>query len=214
MDHNPARLLCLWGFPDKNARVTCHFLLQGIFPTQRLNLCLLHWQAALYLGHVSVCFSSAQFSRSVVSDPLQPHGLQLARPPCPSPAPGVYSNSCPLSQWCYPTISSSVVPFSSLLQSFPASGSFQMSQFFESRGQRSFSFSITPSNEYSGLISFKMDWLDLLAVERDSQGSSNATVGKTCLCAIKQLSWELFLFVSCVMSSIGWKIIYLKFPYH
>ena len=135
MDHNPARLLCLWGFPDKNARVTCHFLLQGIFPTQRLNLCLLHWQAALYLGHVSVCFSSAQFSRSVVSDPLQPHGLQLARPPCPSPAPGVYSNSCPSSRWCHPTISSSIVPFSFRLQPFPVWGSFLMSHFFASSGQ-------------------------------------------------------------------------------
>ena len=71
---------------------------------------------------------SVQFSRSVVSDSLQPHGLQHTRPPCPSPTPGVYSNSCPLSRWCYQTISSSVVPFSSRLQSFPASGSFQMSQ--------------------------------------------------------------------------------------
>ena len=66
-----------------------------------------------------------QFSRSVVSDSLQPHGLQHARPPCPAPTPGVYPNSCPLSRWCHPTISSSAVPFSSSPQSFPASGSFQ-----------------------------------------------------------------------------------------
>ena len=73
-----------------------------------------------------------QFSCFVMSDSLQPRGLQHARPPCPSPAPRVYSNLCPLSQWCHPTISSSVVPFSSRLQSFPASGSFQVSQFFVS----------------------------------------------------------------------------------
>ena len=79
--------------------------------------------------------SSVQFSHSVVSDSLWPHELQHARHPCPSPTPGVHSNSCPLSQWCHPTISSSVVPFSSHLQSFPASGSFQMSQFFTSGGQ-------------------------------------------------------------------------------
>ena len=79
--------------------------------------------------------TSVQFSRSVVSYSLRPHGLQHARPPCPSPTPGAYSNSCPLSQWCHPTISSSVVPFSSCLQSFPAPGSFQMSQFFASSGQ-------------------------------------------------------------------------------
>ena len=75
-------------------------------------------------------FSSVQFSHSVVSDSLQPHETQHARPPCPSPTPWVYSSSCPLSQWCHPTISSSVVPFSSCPQSFPASGSFQMSQLF------------------------------------------------------------------------------------
>ena len=80
-------------------------------------------------------FSSVQLSRSVVSDSLRPHGLQNARPPCPSPTPGVYSNSCPLSWWCHPTISSSVVPFSSCLQSFPVSGSFPVSQFFASGGQ-------------------------------------------------------------------------------
>ena len=78
--------------------------------------------------------------------------------------PGVYSNSCPLSWRCHPAISSSVVPFSSCLQSFPTSGSFPVSQFFKSGGQ-SIGFSISPSNEYSGLISFRMDWLDLLAVQ-------------------------------------------------
>ena len=86
----------------------------------------------------------------------------------PSPTPRVYSNSCPLSQWCHPSISFSVIPFSSHLQSFPASGSFQMSQFFASGGQKywtfRFSFNFSPSNEYSGLISFRMNWLDILAV--------------------------------------------------
>ena len=78
---------------------------------------------------------SVQFSRSVVSDSLQPHELQHAQPPCPSPSPGVHSNSCPSSQWRHPTISSSVVPFSYRLQSFPTSGSLQMSPFFISGGQ-------------------------------------------------------------------------------
>ena len=77
-----------------------------------------------------------QFSSSVVSDSLQPHGLQHARPPCPSQTPGVYSKLFfPLSWWCHPTISSSVIPYSSCLQSFPVAGSFQMSQFFSSGGQ-------------------------------------------------------------------------------
>ena len=78
---------------------------------------------------------SVQFSCSVMSDYLQPHEPQHARPPCPSPTPRVYSNSCPLSLWCHPTISSSVVPFSPRLQSFPASGSFPMSQLFAWGGQ-------------------------------------------------------------------------------
>ena len=82
-----------------------------------------------------VGYFSIQFSHSVMSDSLWPHGLQHARPPCPSPTPRVYSNSCPLSQWCHPTILSSVIPFSSRLQSFPASGSFPMSGFFTSGGQ-------------------------------------------------------------------------------
>ena len=93
---------------------------------------------------------------------LQLQGLQHARPPCPSPTPGVYSNSCPLSQWYHPTISSSVIPFSSCPQSFPVSGSFSMSQLFTSGGQSTgASFNFSPSNAYSKLISFTIDWFDL-----------------------------------------------------
>ena len=94
-------------------------------------------------------FSSVQFSCSVVSDSLRPHESQHARPPCPSPTPGVYSNSCPSSQWCHPDISSSVVPFSSCPQSLPASGSFPMSQLFAWGGQSigvSASASFLPKN--------------------------------------------------------------------
>ena len=100
-----------------------------------------------------------------MSDFLQPHGPQHARPPCPSPTPGVYSNSCPLSRWCHPTISSSVVPFSSCLQS--SIRVFSNKSFLHIRWPKywSFSFSIIPSNEHSALISFRMDRLDLLAVQ-------------------------------------------------
>ena len=107
---------------------------------------------------------SVQFSHSVVSDCLQPHGLQHTRLPCPTPSPGVYSNSLPSSRWCHPTISSSVIPFSSCLQSFPTSGSFPMSQFFTSGGQ-SIGVSASASVLPSGLIFHRMDWLDLLAVQ-------------------------------------------------
>ena len=93
------------------------------------------------------------------------HGLQHTRPPYPSPNPRACSNSCPLSRWWHPTISASVVPFSSLLQSFLASGSFPMSQFFTSVASWSFSFSISLSKENSGLISFRIGWFDLLAVQ-------------------------------------------------
>ena len=85
-----------------------------------------------YLTYIQ---SSVQFSHSVVSDSLRPHEPQHARPPCPSPTPRVHPNPCPSSRWCHPTISSSVVPFSSCPQSFPASGSFQISQLFTSGGQ-------------------------------------------------------------------------------
>ena len=111
-------------------------------------------------------FSSVQFSSVIQSYPtLRPHGLQHARPLYPLPTPGIHPIPCPLSRWCHPTTSSSVVPFSSCPQSFPASGSFLRSQFFTWPKSWSCSFSISPSNEYSGLISFRMDWLDLLAVQ-------------------------------------------------
>ena len=116
-------------------------------------------------------FSSVQSLSPVY---LWPNGLQHARLPCPSPGPGARSNSCPSSQWCHPIISSSVVPFSFCSQSFPASGSVSMSQFFASGGQsiKSFSFTISPSNEYSGLISFRINWFNLLAVQGTLQESS------------------------------------------
>ena len=110
-------------------------------------------------------FSSVQFSHSVVSDSLRPHELQHARPPCPSPTPGVHPNPCPLCRWCHPTISSSVIPFSSCPQSLPASGSFPMSQLFALGGQSigvSASTSVPPMNtqdwsplEWTGWISLQ-----------------------------------------------------------
>ena len=125
-------------------------------------------------------FSSVHFSRSVVSGSLQPHELQHARPPCPSSTTRVNPNPCPLSQWCHPTISSSVVPFSSCPQSFPASGAFQMSQLFTSGGQSiavSTSTSVLPMNiqdwsplEWTGWISLQSKGL--------SRVFSNTTVQK------------------------------------
>ena len=112
-------------------------------------------------------WNSVQFSHSVMSDSLWPHESQHARPPCPSPTPRVHLDSCPLSQWCHPAISSSVVPFSSCSQCLPASESSPMSQLFASGGPKywSFSLSISLSNEHPGLVSFRKDWLDLLAVQ-------------------------------------------------
>ena len=128
----------------------------------------------------TVQFTSVQFSCSVVSNSLQPHGLQHARPPCPSPIPGVYPNSCLLSRWCLPTISSSVVPFSSCPQYFPASGSFQMSQLFISGGQ-----SIGVSTLASVLPMNTQDWSPLgwtgwisLQSKGFSRVFSNTTVQK------------------------------------
>ena len=107
------------------------------------------------------------FSRSVMSNSLQPHGLQHARLPCPSPTPGACSNSCPSSQWCHPTISFSVVPILLLPLVFPSIRVSPSESVLRIRWPKycRLSFSISPSNEYSGLISFRVDWLDLLAVQ-------------------------------------------------
>ena len=116
--------------------------------------------------YTRICFSSVQFGRSVVSDSLWPHESQHARPPCPSPTPGVHPNSCTSSWWCHPAISSFVVPFSSCPQSLPA-WVFSNESTLCMRWPKywSFSLSISPSNKYPGLVSFRMDWLDLFAVQ-------------------------------------------------
>ena len=124
--------------------------------------------------------SSVKFSHSVMSDSLRAHGLWHTRLPCPSATPGVYSNSCPSSQWCHPTISSSVVPFSSRLQSFPASGSFLMSQFFTSGGQSigvSASASVLPMNIQDW---FPLGWTDWISLQSKglSRVFSNTTIQK------------------------------------
>ena len=133
----------------------------------------------LSLSLLPLSWGSVQFSRSVMSDSLRPHRLQHARPPCPSPTPTVYWNSCPWSQWCHPTISSSAIPFS-CRQSFPTSGSFQISQFFTSGGR-----SIGVSASASVLPVNIQDWFTLglsvlisLQSKRLSRVFSNTTVPK------------------------------------
>ena len=124
--------------------------------------------------------SSVQFSHSVVSDSLWPHRLQHTRPPCSSPTPTAYSNSCPSSQWCHPTISSCVIPFSSCPQSFPASGSFPMSQLFASGGQSiavSASASVLPMNTQVWSPLGWTGWISLLS-KGLSRVFSNTTVQK------------------------------------
>ena len=129
-----------------------------------------HKKTFLQIRHT---YGSVQFSCSVVSDSLRFPGLQHARPLCPSPTPWVYSNSCPLSQWCHPTISSFVIPFSSCLESFPALGSFQDSQLFASCGQSigvSASTSVLPMNIQDW---FPLGWTGWVFLQsKDSQESS------------------------------------------
>ena len=125
------------------------------------------WRLVVYQVTIGIhrVQSSVQFSRLVTSNALWPHGLQHTRLPCPSATPGACSNSCLSSQWCHPSISSFVVPFSPLPSIFPSIGVFSNESALHIRWPKywGFSFSISPSSEYSGLISFRIDWLDLLA---------------------------------------------------
>ena len=132
----------LWPHGLQHARLPCPSPSPGVCSNSRSSSWWCHPTISSSVIPFTSCLqsflasgSNGMFSHSVVPDSLWPHRLQHARPPCPSPTPIVYPNSCPLSRWCHPTISSSVVPFFSCLQSFPASGSFQMSQLFTSGGQ-------------------------------------------------------------------------------
>ena len=184
VERSPRRSLALWTMPSSQFS-PCHSSSRK--PSALLPFLL--WLQALLdssccrdglISSLTTVLSSVQFSCSVVSDSLWPHELQRTRPPCPSSTPGAYSNSCPLSQWCHPAVSSSIILFSSHLQSFPASGSFPMSQFFPSGGQRigaSASASVLPMNiqdwfpfELTGLISVQSKGL--------SRVFSNTTVQK------------------------------------
>ena len=144
---------------------------KGVYQGCTLSPCLFNFYTE---------FSSLQFSYSVMSDSLQPHWLQNTRLPCPSPTPRACSNSWPSSQWCHPTISSSVIPFSSCLLSFPASGSFPMSQFFASGGQSSgvsASASVLPMN-IQGWFPLGLTGLISLQSKGLSRVFSNTTVQK------------------------------------
>ena len=143
--------------------LSLHFILPlRDFMTRRKLFCIFSF--AVY--EPDVPFSSVHFSHTVMSDSLQPCRLQHARPPCPSSTPGVHSNSCPLNQWWHPTISSFVAPFSTCPQSFPASGSFPMSQLFTSGSQSiGASASVLPMSIQGWFPLGLIDWFDLLAVQ-------------------------------------------------
>ena len=140
----------------------------------------LEWIFRQIENHQTYIQGILQFSRSVMSNSLWPHKLQHFRLPCPSPAPGACSNSCPLSWWCHPTTSSSIIPFSSCLQSFPASGSYPMSQFFTSGSQNigvSASASVLPVNIQDWFPLGLTGWISLES-KGLSRVSSNTTVQK------------------------------------
>ena len=187
--------MTLWmNSPGQNSRMGSLSFLQGIFPTRdqaqvssiaggfftnwatREALCLK--EKSKY--KMTQANKLVQFSHSVLSNSLRPHGLQHTRLPCSSPTPAAYSNWCPLCQWCHPTISSSVVPFSSCLQSFPASESFPISQFFASGGQStgvSASASVLSKNIQDWFPLGLTGWISLLSKEL-SRVFSNTTVQK------------------------------------
>ena len=161
-------ILILQSLPFDMADFVCHF-----------GVCFLYYIFWFNCSSFITLFC-VPFSHSVVTDSLWPYGLQHARPPCPSPTPRVYANSCPLSQWCHPTISSSVAPCCSCLQSFPASGSFPVSQFFTSGGQSigvSASPSVLPMNVQDWFPLGWTGWMSLLS-KGLSKVFSNTTVQK------------------------------------
>ena len=172
------RLLYPWDFTGKNPGVGCHALLQGIFQTQELNLHLqlLHCMWIFYHWATGEpqpdLYSSVQFSRSVVSNSLRTHESQHARPPCPSPTPGVHPDSHPSSQWCHPAISFFVVPFSSCPQSLPASGSFTMSQLF-SRGGQSIEVSALASVLPKNTKDWSLEWSGWISLQASSKSLVN-----------------------------------------
>ena len=157
-----------------------------------------------------------------MSDFSGPHGLQHARLPCPSLSPRVCSNSCPSSWWCHPTISPSVVPFSSCLQSFPGSFSHELTLHIRWPKYWSFSFSISPSNDYSGLISFRIDWCNLLAVQGALKSllqchSSKASVLQCSAFFMVQLSVPYMTTKNCLLISINsgpWPSLSLLYHLH
>ena len=143
--------------------------------------------------HYSTIYDSQHMFSSLVSDSLWPHGLLHARLPCPLPAPGACSNSCPLSQWCHPTISSSILPFSSCLQSFPASRSFPMSQFFTAGGQNtgvSAPASVLPMNIQDWFPLGLTGWISLLS-KGLSRVFSNTTVQKPTHGSNLNIHWQM-----------------------
>ena len=153
----------------------------GLFWLQlKINQREVYWKNIDILNTLNCKQSSVQFSCSVMSNSLRPHELQQARPPCPTPTPRAHPNSCPLSRWCHPTISSSVIPFSSCPQSFPASGSFPMSQLFVSDGQStgvSASTSDLPMNTQDWSPLGWTGWISLQSKQL-SRVFSNTTVQK------------------------------------
>ena len=144
------------------------------------------------IGSFPYNYSSVQFSHSVASDSLWPRGLQHAKPSCPSPAPSVYSNSCPLSQWCHPAISSSITPFSSCLQSFSASWFFPVSHFFQSGGQSietSASASVLPMNIQTWFSLELTSWISLQS-KGLSRAFASTTIWKHQFFSTRPSSWS------------------------
>ena len=163
--------------PDKPWPILLTIYLSDNSRNSKRRHSILNWNTRKHLLRI-IIFSSV--SRSVMSDSLQPHELQHARPPCPSPTPGVHPNSCPLSRWCHSAISSSVIPFSSCPQSLPASGPFPMSQLFTSGGQStgvSALASVPPMNTQDWSPSEWTGWISLQS-KGLSRVFSNTTVQK------------------------------------